>query len=445
MSATDSSEEPKISITPLLKRLWPSPAKENVTAAEVAGAISHIFTNSLTPVQAGALLTALHFTGLDRQAEVLSKCALAMRNAAAQVDRSSLLEVVRKRGRKEGSYRGGLCDIVGTGGDSHNTFNISTTASVLASALLLIAKHGNRSATSKSGSADMLGAVAPQAPVLPAVTTSTLARVYDSTNYAFLFAPVFHPGMRFVAPIRKELGWRTIFNLLGPLSNPVDSTAAAHRSAAPPLLEARVVGVARKDLGGAFAQALVLSGVRKALVVCGEEDLDELSCARPTHCWLVRERPNPAFRGGPDPEDDDFTTSDEEGPKRTVVEVETFTIVPEDFGLPRHDLRDVAPGREPKENAEMFGKILKGEMGDHPVVDFVLMNVAALFVVSGICEADSSDMGYGDDGKVIKERGPADGRWKEGVRRARWAISSGAALKQWEKFIRVTNEIQKGG
>jgi len=445
MSAVDASEEPKISITPLLKRLWPSPAKENVTAAEIAGAISHIFTNSLTPVQTGALLTALHFTGLDRQAEVLSKCALAMRNAANQVDRSSLLDAVHRRGRKEGSYRGGLCDIVGTGGDSHNTFNISTTASVLASALLLVAKHGNRSATSKSGSADMLTAVAPQPPVLSVVTPSSLARVYDTTNYAFLFAPVFHPGMRFVAPIRKELGWRTIFNLLGPLSNPVDSTTSSHRVSAPPLLEARVVGVARKDLGGAFAQSLVLSGVRKALVVCGDEDLDELSCAGITHCWLVREKPNPDFRGGPDPEDDDFTTSDEEGPKRTIVDVETFVVAPEDFGLPRHDLKDVAPGREPKENAEMFGKILKDEMGNHPVVDFVLMNVAALFVISGICEADSSDMGHGDGGKVITERGPGGGRWKEGVRRARWAVSSGAALRQWEKFIQVTNEIQKNG
>jgi len=102
------AEEEPVSITPLLKRLWPSPAKENVTASEIAGDIYHIFTNSLTPVQTGALLTALHFTGLDREAEVLSKCSLAMRNAAEQVDRASLLEVVRKKGRKEGQYRGGL-------------------------------------------------------------------------------------------------------------------------------------------------------------------------------------------------------------------------------------------------------------------------------------------------------------------------------------------------
>jgi anthranilate phosphoribosyltransferase len=105
MSATETPEN-VVSITPLLKRLWPTPAK--VTADEIATAISHIFTNSLTPVQTGALLTALHFTGLDGQPDVLSKCAQAMRNAAAQVDKKALTSVLKKRGKKEGSYRGGL-------------------------------------------------------------------------------------------------------------------------------------------------------------------------------------------------------------------------------------------------------------------------------------------------------------------------------------------------
>jgi anthranilate phosphoribosyltransferase len=107
MSAPENGE-PVVSITPLLKRLWPSPAKENVTAGEIATAISHIFTNSLTPVQTGALLTALHFTGMDTSAEVLSKCSQAMRNAAAQIDKKAIRDIIRKRGRKEGSYNGGL-------------------------------------------------------------------------------------------------------------------------------------------------------------------------------------------------------------------------------------------------------------------------------------------------------------------------------------------------
>ncbi|KAF2430552.1 anthranilate phosphoribosyltransferase [Tothia fuscella] len=439
----DENAETIVLITPLLKRMWPAPGKENVTAAEIAAAISHIFTNSLTPVQTGALLTALHFTGLDRQPEVLSRCAQAMRNASSQIDKKVLREVISKRGRKEGSYRGGLCDIVGTGGDSHNTFNISTTSSIIASSLLLIAKHGNRASTSKSGSADLLRSIAPKAPILENVTPTSIAEVYSNTNYAFLFAPTFHPGMRYVAPIRKELGWRTIFNLLGPLSNPVDSTGQISASSSSiSLVEARLIGVARKDLGGAFAQSLVLSGARKALVVCGDEELDELSCAGPTHCWMLREKPNPDFKGSPHEEDDDLTTSDEEAPPRNLVNIENFTLSPSDFGFPEHPLSTVGPGKEPSENAETLLRILRGEMGDDdPLMHFVLINTASLFVVSGICDGDSSSMGGGDDGKVITEKGPGGGRWKEGVRRARWAIKSGAALRELERFIEVTNAL----
>lgn len=202
------------------------------------------------------------------------------------------------------------------------------------------------------------------------------------------------------------------------------------------------MGVARRDLGPAFANALVLSGVRKALVVCGEEDLDELSCAGPTRCWMLVGKANAEVGGAGDKEEDD-TTSDEEGAaKRKVASVEAFTVAPEDFGFPRHGLAEVAPGREPGENAEMFLRILRGEMDmESPLVRFVLINTAALFVVSGVCEAETSDMGPGDDGVVIKERGPGGGRWKEGVRRAKWAISSGAALKQWEEFVKITNEL----
>ena len=314
---------------------------------------------------------------------------------------------------------------------------------------MLIAKHGNRAATSKSGSADLLNNTRPRAPVLENVTTGSLPRIYERTNYAFLFAPTFHPGMKYVAPIRKQLGWRTIFNLLGPLSNPVDSTALGHRSArvALPLLEARVNGVARRDLGPAYARALVLSGAKKAMVVCGDEELDELSCAGPTHCWMLVERANPQFDGvrreetDEDEDGDESPTEDEDAVPRTVVEVQTYTLTPEDFGFARHPLSAVGPGKEPRENAEIFMRILRGEMGaDDPLMPFVLMNTAALFVVSGICDAESSSMGAGDDGAVVMERGPGGGRWKEGVRRARWAVESGAALRQFEAFVRATHE-----
>jgi anthranilate phosphoribosyltransferase len=290
---------------------------------------------------------------------------------------------------------------------------------VIASSLLLIAKHGNRASTSKSGSADLLQSTKPTAPKLNNIDTSTLAEIYSHSNYAFLFAPIFHPGMRYVAPIRKELGWRTIFNLLGPLSNPVDTTSSTSAQQSP-LLEVRLIGVARRDLGPAFADALRLSGARKAMVVCGDEDLDELSCAGPTHCWRL-------------------TGDDPDGGRGSV---QYFSLSPEDFGFPTHPLADVQPGKGPEENAEIFLRILGGELAeDDPLMHFVLINTAALFVVSGICEADKSDMGSGDDGAVITERGPGGGRWKEGVRRAIWAIKSGAAKKEWQKFTTATHSV----
>jgi anthranilate phosphoribosyltransferase len=279
------------------------------------------------------------------------------------------------------------------------------------------------------------------APILAKVTPASLPEIFTRTNYAFLFAPTFHPGMRYVAPIRKELGWRTIFNLLGPLSNPVDSTGPLS-STSTSLVEARVIGVARKDLGEAFAQALALSGARKALVVCGDEELDELSCAGPTHCWALQEKTKPGSKGPANAEDESLTTPDEDTSPQNLVTVEHFMLSPADFGFPEHSLSSVGPGKEPKENAEILLKILRGEIGgDEPLMHFVLMNTAALFVVSGICEPDESNMGPGDDGKVIKERGPGEGRWKEGVRRARWAIHSGAALKELQNFVAATNSI----
>lgn len=314
------------------------------------------------------------------------------------------------------------CDIVGTGGDSHNTFNISTTSSILASSLLLIAKHGNRASTSKSGSADLLMNVQPRSAKLSHVTPTTLARIYDSgANYAFLFAPVFHPGMRHVAQVRRELGWRTIFNLLGPLSNPVDAAAGDN-------IEARLIGVARDDLGPVFAEALRFAGATKALVVCGREQLDEVSCAGSTLCWMLVE--------------DGVSESESESGSRSASEIRHFELTPADFGLSAHPLADVSPGKEPRENAEILRRILQGELAaDDPLVEFVLMNTAALFVVAGVCEADTSDMGHGDDGVVVKERGPGGQRWKEGVRRARWAIASGEAWRQWCRFVEVTNEL----
>ncbi|KAH6898659.1 glycosyl transferase [Thelonectria olida] len=395
-----------VNIKPLLTKLWPN--TDNVTPSEIAEAISHFFTNQVSAAQTSALLMALHFTKMDFRADVLAESARVMREAAAPIPVEELLEVIERRGRKEGNYNGGLCDIVGTGGDSHNTFNISTTSSILASALLMVSKHGNRSSTSKSGSADLVNNMKPRPPVISAIRPDTLVKAYSATNYTFLFAPVFHTGMRYVAPIRKELPWRTIFNNLGPLANPVED-----------VLEARVIGVARSDLGPAFAEALRIAGAKKAMIICGEEQLDEVSCAGRTLVWMLKEK-------GPGGE----------------VEVEHFTVHPSDFGLSTHPLDTVSPGKEPEENAKILSRILHNELpDDDPILEFVLLNTAALFVASGICEANTSDMGHGDDGNVVEERGPGGQRWKEGVRRARWALKSGEAWKQWEAFVNVTNEI----
>lgn len=294
----------------------------------------------------------------------------------------------------------------------------------------MTAKHGNRAQTSFSGSADVLNAVQPIAPNISAVNADNVAKVYEKTNYSFLFAPNFHPGMMYANPVRRSLGLRTIFNLMGPLANPIEWA-----------IEARLVGVAYQSLGPVFAEALKHAGAKKALVVCGEEDMDEISCAGKTNCWRLSEYPNPAYRESPNTQDDDSSDEDEENP-RTLVKIEYLQLHPSDFGLPTHPLTDVYGRKMPKDNAAKLMSILRNELPrEDPILEFVLMNVAALLVTSGICEAETSNLGHGDDGKVITERGPGGGRWKEGLRRARWAIESGQALKCFEQFIEVTNQL----
>ncbi|CAG7920621.1 unnamed protein product [Penicillium olsonii] len=425
-----------VSIAPLLQRLA-YPAADGiqlsaqkiaaVSAEEIASAFALIFEDGLSHIQAAALLTLLHSTGKDREADVIAKCSQCMRDAASQVPKGPLKKVLKDRALKEGNYAGGLCDIVGTGGDSHSTFNISTTSSIVASPILMTAKHGNRAQTSFSGSADVLNAIVPIPPNLTAITNENLHEVYAKTNYSFLFAPNFHQGMAYSNPVRKGLGIRTIFNLMGPLANPVDWA-----------IEARVVGVAYQSLGPVFVEALRQTGAKKVLVVCGEEDMDEISCAGKTNCWRLSEYPNPAYHASGAHGDE---SSDEETDiPRTLVKMDSFQLHPSDFGFSTNPLSAVGGRKMPKDNAAKLMSILRNELPrDDPILEFVLMNVAGLLVTSGVCESDTSNMGPGDDGKVITERGPGGGRWKEGVRRARWAIESGQSLDCLEKFIEVTN------
>ena len=307
------------------------------------------------------------------------------------------------------------CDIVGTGGSSLQTYNISTTASLIASSLLLMSKHGNRAQTSVSGAADILSSIQPTPPSLTASNAQNIPQIYERSSYAFLFAPNFHPGMRYAGPLRKEMGIRTIFNLLGPLAHPIEE-----------LVEARLVGVTEGTLGPVFAEALRISGLekakgmRKAMVVSGREGLDEISCAGVTDCWKVN---------GP-----------LQSSEQAEIEVEHFQLEPMDFGFPIHPLSAIRGGDAPKDNAEILIRLLEGKLEkEDPILQVVLMNTAAMLVTSGICEAETSHMGEGDSGVVVTERGPGNGRWKEGVRRARWAVGSGAALRSLKAFTEVSN------
>ncbi|KAL9104113.1 MAG: hypothetical protein Q9163_000915 [Psora crenata] len=378
-------------------------AKGHIEADTIAAAIALIFENRLSTTQCALLLGLLAYTGLDRDPLVLAKTAAKMRKAATQVDREALCKAIRLQNRAIGLYQGGLCDITGTGGDGHSTFNVSTTASIVASSTLLLSKHGNRASSSTSGSADLLKSIQPRSPRVEAITALTLPSIYEASAYAFLFAPVFHPGMRHVTSIRNDLGIRTIFNVLGPLVNPVEGD-----------IEARIIGVAERSMGAVFAEVLRLSDVKKAMVVCGAENLDEISCAGKTNCWHLFEH-------------------------EATIKVEHFELEPSDFGLPAHPLSKVAGKKLPQENAKILVDLLQNKLSnDDPVLHFVLMNTAALFAISGACEdSPGGSKGLAAD-QVVAERGPGGQRWKEGVRKARWAIESGGALRSLDKYIEVT-------
>lgn len=415
-----------VSIGPLLRHLEPMLKREPLQitddiASEIALAISDVFARRLSEEQTAVLLHDLYLTGFEQHPLVLAKCAQVMRDAAEPVDIERVRKLIGLRKASVNSYNGGLvsdsyngeqistantnrkCDIVGTGGDNHKTFNISTASSIICSSLLAIAKHGNRASTSRSGSSDVLSCMRlPDHPKLDVVGPQALEAVYAAGNYGFLFAPNFHKGLRHVAAIRKQLPHPSLFNLLGPLTNPLG-----------PAIEARVVGVKRKDLVPVFAEALRLSGAKKALVVCGDEDLDEISPAGPTHCARLVESAN------------------------GETEIQRFMLQPADFGMPEHPLKDVAPGNGPEENAKLLQRILSNEVEDStPVLHFVLINAAALFEISGA--TDGTHSAFNNDATVDATVGPGNGRWREGVRLAKEALASGRALDMITRFANVT-------
>jgi anthranilate phosphoribosyltransferase len=228
---------------------------------------------------------------------------------------------------------GELVDTVGTGGDGKNTFNISTaTAFIAAGAGLKVAKHGNRAASGSCGSADVLEALGVQIELSP----EAVARCINEVGVGFMFAPAFHPAMRHAGPVRREIGIRTVFNILGPLTNPAGA-------------QTQLLGVAFPELGGIMAEVLGLLGSHHAMIVHGAGGLDEISLSGDTSVWEVR--------GG---------------------QVEEWTLRVEDTGLPKTPIEAIRGGTK-EENAATMRRLFQGEQG--PVRNMVLLNSAGVLMV----------------------------------------------------------------
>lgn len=287
------------------------------TAKEV---MDEIMQGEATPAQVGGFLVGLRMKG--ETAEEITGCAEAMRAHAVAVSPA----------------RPRLIDTAGTGGDGAGTLNLSTAAALVAAAAGVgVAKHGNRAVSSECGSADVLEALGFSLDLDP----STIARSIDELGFGFLFAPVHHPAMRYAAPIRKELAARTVFNILGPLTNPVGATS-------------QLVGVYAPELVPLIANVLTLLGTERALVVHGAEGIDELSPAGPN---MVQE-----VVGG------------------TVSE---SVVDPLDFGISRCHPSDLAGGA-PSENAAAIRAVFDGKRG--PRRDAILLNASAALLVAGLVQ-----------------------------------------------------------
>lgn len=303
-----------MNISGLLEKLM---RRENLTVDEAAEGMSAIMSGDATPAQIGALLVGLTMKG-ERPAEIVG-LAKSMRANAVQLSRS--FEDV--------------FDTCGTGGDRSGTFNISSAAALVAAAAgLRVAKHGNRSVSSQCGSADVYEALGVNVSAPAPVVERSLADV----GIAFFFAPTFHPSMRHAGPVRRELGVRTAFNLLGPLTNP----AATKR---------QLVGVPHSELTELLARALLLLGSDRAWVVHGADGIDEMSTTGHTK---VSECRNGA--------------------------VSTFYIHPSDFGIAKADRRDLQGGTA-AENAAILQEVLAGRKG--PRRDVVALNAGASLFVGG--------------------------------------------------------------
>ncbi len=288
-------------------------AGRDIERDDAAAAMAEIMAGRATDSQIAAFIVGLRTKG--ESAEEMAGLVDAMMSAAVTV---AIDDAV---------------DIVGTGGDGYGTFNISTTASFIAAgAGVRIAKHGNRAASSKTGSADLLEALGFDLELGP----NDVARLVDATGFGFFFAPRFHPAMRFAVPVRKELGVRTVFNFLGPLCNP----AGARMS----------VGVSDARMAGLMIDVLKARGVDRAFVFYGEEGLDELSISGPSRIFRLVDG-----------------------------EITEAEFTPEDFGVSRGSIADLEGG-DSDENVAITRSILGGDPG--PKADAAIVNAAPAIVLA---------------------------------------------------------------
>lgn len=329
--------------------------KEDLSYDEAYSVMNEIMSGKTTPTQNAAFLAALSTKSTRAETiDEISGCAQAMRELATPVPHPGMK----------------VLEIVGTGGDGAHSFNISTTSAfIIAAAGIKVAKHGNRAASSLSGTADCQEALGANIVQDPAKALQMLQDV----GMCFLFAQKYHAAMKYVGPIRKELGFRTVFNILGPLTNPANP-------------EYFLLGVYDEYLVEPVAKVLDKLGVQNALVVYGQDKLDEISASAPT---VICELRNGYYR--------------------------TTEIKPEDFGLKRGRKEDIVGGT-PEENAQLTRDILSGkEQGTKR--NIVLLNAGAAIYVGGGAASIA-----------------------DGVAKAAELIDNGAAYSKMEQYIKASNE-----
>ena len=292
--------------------------RKNLEEAEAMEVMDHIMEGRATQAQIGSFLTALRLKG--ETIEEITGCARVMRDKAEKINPRVSFSI----------------DTCGTGGDGSNTFNISTAAAFVAAAAgIPVAKHGNRSVSSKSGSADVLEALG----IDITISANEVEESIEKVGIGFLFAPMFHKSMKHAAGPRKELGFRTVFNILGPLTNPAN-------------VRGQVVGVFSKDLTRPMAEVLLKLGVERAMVIHGMDGLDEISINQETMVSELKEG-----------------------------HIRDYVINPEMLGIKRTDRKEVVGGSS-TENARIILSLFMGEKG--PKRDVVLINSAAALYVGGV-------------------------------------------------------------